>query len=151
MPSSPTGPNGDDLRRLVRLASDGDQGAWSPLVRRFERLVLGVARGTGLDDADAFDAAQITWMRLFENLPCINDASRLAGWLTTTAHREALRLRVRAPHWRIDDDSELPLTPQGDTTLEDLITAERDAALRSLLARMPSRDRSLLDLLTAEP
>ncbi len=152
MSSSPTGANGaDDLPRLVRLAADGDQHAWSVLVRRFERLVLRVARSTGLDEAEAHDAAQTTWLRLFENLSRVNDAAHLSGWLATTVHREAVRLRGRCVHWLRDEESWPADPPHRDTTLEDMIAAERDAAVRSLLARMPDRDRALMSLLAAEP
>jgi len=151
MSSSSTRANGDDLPRLVRLAADGDQRAWSDLVSRFERLVMSVARGTGLNSVDAQDAAQATWLRLYQNLSRINDASRLGGWLATTVQRESLRLGGRRAHVALDDELGEPQAPFYDTTLQDLITAERDAALRSVLARLPERDRSLLTLLTAEP
>jgi len=143
--------SGDELPRLVQRAADGDQRAWSLLVGRFERLVLGAARSAGLSEADANDAAQMTWLRLFQNLSRINDASRLGGWLVTTVRRESLRVRGRGAHRPLDDESGVPEWTYSDTTLDDLFSAERDAALRSLLARLPERDRTLLNMLTSEP
>jgi RNA polymerase sigma factor (sigma-70 family) len=140
-----------DLRRLVQRASRGDQRAWDQLVCRYEHLLAAVARSHGLSEADAADVSQNTWMRLFMNLSKINDITRLGGWLTTTAQRESLRMLRQRPRYELDGDQALLAVPHYDRTEEDLITAERNAALRNVVARLPERDRSLLWLLNTEP
>jgi RNA polymerase sigma factor (sigma-70 family) len=141
---------GKDLAELVRRAADGDERAWNAIVRRFERLVLGVARRHGLAGAEADDVAQMTWLRLFQGAGRVQDGARLAGWLATTAHHESLRLLRSNARYQLGDDDTFQ-TPHHDTTLDDLIAAERDAGVRVAVGRLPERDRELLALLTAEP
>ncbi|MGH3859500.1 RNA polymerase sigma factor, partial [Actinokineospora sp.] len=94
-----------DTAELVRRAGTGDQAAWRDLVDRHAGLVWRVARAHKLDDADAADVSQSTWIALAENLPTLRSPERLSAWLATTARRECLRMiadrgrEVRAPEW----------------------------------------------------
>jgi DNA-directed RNA polymerase specialized sigma24 family protein len=76
-----TGNVGDLLAR----ASDGDPAAWEEVVRRYDKLVLATVRSFRLQDADALDAVQTTWLRLAENAHRVLWPERLGGWLVTTA------------------------------------------------------------------
>jgi RNA polymerase sigma factor (sigma-70 family) len=62
-------------------------------------VVVSKVRCFALQDADALDAVQMTWLRLAENCHRIQLPEQLAGWLATTASRECLRiLRHQAQH-----------------------------------------------------
>lgn len=92
---TPTGATGNVVDLLAR-ASDGDPAAWEELVRRYSSLVLATVRSFRLQDADALDAAQTTWLRLAENAHRVLWPERLGGWLTTTARNECLRILRQA-------------------------------------------------------
>ena len=77
---------------LVVAARAGDQRAWSEIMARFGGLVRTVIGSFRLQDADAADAAQNTWLRAVERLDTVREPERLAGWLRTTARRECLAL-----------------------------------------------------------
>ena len=135
---------------LVSAAADGDEGAWCELVSRFHRLLWATARACGLNDADAADVTQTTWMRLAEQLGRITDPEALPGWLVTTTRREAARVarRERRPLpaallGTIDLDDETP-------ALERLVRAERQQELRAAFRRLGERCRVLLALLSAD-
>jgi len=147
---------------LVRRCRDGQQAAWSTLVRRFQRLVYTVPRRAGLSDAQAADVFQATYSRLFENIKRIDDGSRVRAWLVTTARRETLRLLKEGS--RIvdltsarqgDDDGGTadPLAqiadtaPLPDALLDDLQQQHR---VREALDRLDPRSRQLLELLFLE-
>src|SRR4051794_41782492 len=76
-----------DLRNteLLALARQGDGSAWAEVVARYRGLVTAVVRNYRLQDADARDAEQRTWLRLVEHLGSLRDPDRLGGWLSTTA------------------------------------------------------------------
>lgn len=77
---------------LLAAAGEGDESAWDEIVRRYNRVVLAKVRSFRLQDADALDAVQMTWLRLAENRHRLCHPDRLAGWLATTAGRECLRI-----------------------------------------------------------
>ena len=147
VPAAETGPG-----ELLRQAADGDQAAWHALVQRYGRVVWAVARGHGLNAADAADVSQMTWLRLFQSLGSIRDPERLSGWLSTTAHREALRLltsgRREVTSW--DDAHADRADPDGTDPDGHLITAERDAVLWHAFGCLPVKHQQVLRLLIGE-
>jgi RNA polymerase sigma factor (sigma-70 family) len=138
---------------LLRHAANGDPRAWEEILRRYSNLVVAKVRAFRLQDADAHDAIQTTWLRLAENLHRIQYPERLAGWLATTAARECLHILNRAKRTP-------PLT---DTTIDHradpapnpeqrVIDAHTTQTLRTLIAELPTRRRRLLRaLFTDQP
>ena len=78
---------------LVAACARGEARSWRELVQRYRRLVFGIPRALGLQPADAEEVFQHTFFELLRALPRLRDAQRLSGWLATTAHREAIRIR----------------------------------------------------------
>ena len=79
-----------DTVELLTAISEGDPVAWDETLRRYSGLVSATVRAFRLQEADALDAIQTTWLRLAENINRIRDPERLGGWLITTARRECL-------------------------------------------------------------
>src|SRR5689334_15580873 len=80
---------------LLRGCRDGDARSWDELVGRYERLVYSVALRNGLDDEDAADATQNTFVALLNTLDQLQNEDRLAFWLMTVARRQAWRIARR--------------------------------------------------------
>jgi RNA polymerase sigma factor (sigma-70 family) len=138
---------------LVARARDGDRQAWDALVDRYAPLIWAICRRYRLDRADAEHVGQSVWLRLLEQLEKTRDPAALAGWLATTARRECLRiLRTRQPHpaGYVADASDVPVG-RSATAEQELLVAERDAALREALARLPASCQLLIALLCADP
>lgn len=134
---------------LVQRAAHGDQQAWNELVERYENLLWSVARGFRLDPADAGDVVQTCWLKLLENLGRIQQPERLAGWLSTTARHECLRVLRTAGREEPDEalidvaDDRVPALDSG------LLERERDAALWQCFGHLPERCQRLLRVLMA--
>jgi RNA polymerase sigma factor (sigma-70 family) len=88
---------------LLARASDGDAMAWEELFRRYNRLVRSTVASFRLQEADADEAVQNTWLRVMERMDTIRDPERLGGWLATTASRECLAL-IRRRHREVLKD-----------------------------------------------
>lgn len=140
---------GGRISMLVRAAASGNEEAWEALVREFSEPVLGVARAHRLSEADVADVAQTTWLRLVEHLERIQDPERVGAWLATTAWRESARVLQRAKQQIVTDH--VPEPAPGDDVAQDLLTAERDTAVREAFRRLRTRDQELLGLLVADP
>ena len=140
---------------LVTRASDGDRQAWDALVDRYAPLIWAICRRYRLDRADAEDVGQRVWLRLLEQLEKIRDRAALAGWLATTAQQECIMvLRTRRPqpggYVYVPDVGDVP-DDQAGAAEQELFAAERDAALREALVRLPPSCQRLIALLCADP
>lgn len=139
-----------DLRNteLLALARQGDGSAWAEVVVRYRGLVSSVVRAYRLQDADARDAEQRTWLRLVEHLGSLRDPDRLGGWLATTASRECLRiLREGQTLVGLEMDA-VPATEPG--VEEQVIDADTAARLWQIVATLPPRGRTIMRALFAD-
>jgi RNA polymerase sigma factor (sigma-70 family) len=82
----------DSATDLLLGIVDGNPGSWDEILRRYSALVSATVRSFRLQEADALDAIQMTWLRLAENADRVQFPERLGGWLATTARRECLRI-----------------------------------------------------------
>jgi RNA polymerase sigma factor (sigma-70 family) len=145
----------DDPRvvALVTRASGGDQDAWHELVDRYAPLVYTICTRYRLSNHDIEDVGQNVWLLLVEQLGKLREPAALPGWLATTTARECLRVVTAASKTdRLSmglDDSVLFVD---DAVVdEELLLAERNAALRAAFAELPSRCQQLLSMLVSDP
>ncbi len=137
---------------LVRAFIRGDETAFAELVRRHERVVLGLLRRYAPDPDDARDLAQRAFLKAFA---AVRRPRWLAGraarapfraWLYRVAvnlgrnHARDRRRWRRAPP---EEAERLPVAPRGTAGLE---RAEQVAALRAAVLELPRRQREVLTL-----
>jgi RNA polymerase sigma factor (sigma-70 family) len=147
IPSSGTRSAGDNAS-LLDKAGYGDERAWEELVDRYRGLVSAVVRSFRLQDADARDAEQRTWLRLVENRATVRDPERLGGWLATTASRECLRILRESPGAA---SMEIDLLPDRSPAVEDqVVDADTVARIRRIVATLPDRGRTVMSELFAD-
>jgi RNA polymerase sigma factor (sigma-70 family) len=129
---------------LLRGCRNGDARSWDELVGRYERLVYSVALRNGLDDEDAADATQNTFLALMNTLDQLQSEDRLAFWLMTVARRQA---------WRIARRREHDVVPEAEITdVDDPIERwERASVVHEALHRLDSPCRELLAALYFDP
>jgi RNA polymerase sigma factor (sigma-70 family) len=131
---------------LLHTAAGGDPAAWEAIVRRYEPAVVAMVACYRLQEADARDATQRTWLRMLEAHRQIREPEALGGWLKTTARRECLR--ILGEQRRVD-----PLpdeTEYADAAVDvERVVVDGDQArqLRRLLATLPARSFALLSSL----
>lgn len=154
-PSAPTRTNDDQLvADLLGRATNGDWQAWDALVNRYAPLIWSMCRRHRLGDADVEDVGQSVWLHLVDQLGNIRDPAALPGWLTTTTRRECLRvLRAtrRPPAAGYVLDAEILPDDRAISAEQQLLTAERHAALREALGDLPSDCQQLIALLIQDP
>src|SRR5690348_11718987 len=133
---------------LCTRAAAGDQGAWDDIVERYAPMVWSICTRFGLSGRDLEDVAQNVWLLLVEQLGKLPEPAALAGWLAATTQRECLRAAT-AP--RRPEPLEPLEPPAAAVTGEEVIMAERNAALRAALAELPASCQSLMDMLVSDP
>jgi RNA polymerase sigma factor (sigma-70 family) len=154
-PSAPAWKNEDQLvADLLGRASNGDRQAWDALVNRYAPLIWSMCRRHRLGDADVEDVGQSVWLHLVDHLGNIRDPAALPGWLTTTTQRECLRV-LRATRRPLEAgyvlDAEILPDDRAISAEQELLAAERHAALREALADLPSDCQQLIGLLIQDP
>jgi RNA polymerase sigma factor (sigma-70 family) len=139
---------------LLTRAAKGDKRAWDALVERFVPLIWSICRRYRLGDADAEDVSQNVWLYLADQLDKIRDSAALPGWLATTTRRECLRVlrTARGPlAARYMLDAEVIADDRAGTAEQELLRAERHAALREAFAALPPSGQRLIALLLEDP
>ncbi|MGH3874036.1 MAG: RNA polymerase sigma factor [Pseudonocardiaceae bacterium] len=130
---------------LLSRVGDGDPAAWDEIFRRYGKLVTMTVRSFRMQEADALDAVQMTWLRLRENAHRVQFPERLAGWLATTARRECLHI-LRQAKRTSDGIGMVPETvPDPAVSPEQrVIDADVTRTLWELVAELSPRRRTLL-------
>jgi RNA polymerase sigma factor (sigma-70 family) len=139
---------------LVTRARNGDQQAWDALVERYAPLTWSICRRHRLGDADAEDVGQTVWLQLVDHLDTIRDPAALPGWLATVTRRECLRVLGAAREPLAAGrglDAEILPDEQAGTADQELLAAERHAALREAFTDLPSSHQRLIALLIEDP
>jgi RNA polymerase sigma factor (sigma-70 family) len=139
---------------LVARARDGDQPAWDALVERYAPLIWSICRKYRLGPADADDIGQSVWLRLVDHLDQIREPAALPGWLATTTRRECGRLARAAhgPHAALYPlDAETMANERAGAADQELLAAERHAALRQAFTDLPADGQQVIAMLLADP
>lgn len=132
---------------LLTGIGSGDTLAWGELIRRYTGLVEGTVRGYRLQEADAADAVQNTWLRCAQHSRTLHFPERFAGWIRTVARRESLaQVRRRARDAALDIDRMVVADP-GSGPEEQVITRDTRAGVRRAVALLPEPRRQLIDAL----
>lgn len=141
----------DSVTDLLLGIGDGNSAAWDEILRRYGKVVYGTVRSFRLQDADALDAMQMTWVRLAENADRVQFPERLGGWLVTTARRECLHILRQArlgPNFT-DTVSETVSEPSAGPE-QRTIDAHATRTLRKLIDELSPRQRILIRMLFSD-
>jgi RNA polymerase sigma-70 factor, ECF subfamily len=111
--ASGVGTSSDDA--LVARARDGDMAAFEELVMRHADRLYGSLRRFGLDDAEAQEVAQETFLRAWRGLKSFRGDARFFTWLYRIGFNEAQRRLARRPGASV--------VPGGDEALETVADA----------------------------
>jgi RNA polymerase sigma-70 factor, ECF subfamily len=82
---------------LVERAAGGDMPAFEQLVMRYADRLFASLRRFGLDDAEAQEVAQETFLRAWRSLPGFEGRSQFFTWLYRIGFNEAQRRLARRP------------------------------------------------------
>ena len=124
---------------LVGRCLDGDRGAWDELVLRYSRYVYGLAsKGFRLQGADAEDAFQEVFLRIYDRLGSLRNREALRPWIAQLTRRVCLDRLSAAGR---EEPAELDPTEVA-RTVEELDEA---LAVREALAQLSEDCREVLD------
>jgi RNA polymerase sigma-70 factor (ECF subfamily) len=138
-------------RELAARASQGDVEAFTKLVRSHSSLVYRVALRM-LGDADAQDASQEVWVRVWRNIQSFRGESAFSTWLYRITMNTCLSARQREARRgeREYSGDEMPYLPEplgGDADPEAAaLSAERRGEIEAALSHVRAEHRAALVL-----
>jgi RNA polymerase sigma-70 factor (ECF subfamily) len=144
----------DEESRLVQAAQHGDQGAFSEIVRHYQRAVYRVAYALTRNAADADDLAQETFLRAWQAIGRFRVGEPLYPWLARIAVNQTYSLhrrRKRRPETSIE-----PLVEAGrqwavdDDPADHAVREEKQRQLQEAFAGLSPEHQAVLTLRVVE-
>ena len=137
---------------LVTRAAEDDQQAWDELIERYAPLVWAICTRYRLSNHDIEDVGQSVWLLLVEQLGKLREPAALPGWLATTTKRECLRVvTATRKSQQLGSTVDDALFADERAIDEQILIAERNAALRTGFAELPPHGQHLLAMLFRDP
>jgi RNA polymerase sigma factor (sigma-70 family) len=138
---------------LMTGARSGERQAWDALVERYDPLIWSICRRHRLGRTDTEDVRQAVWLYLVAHLGSLHAPAALPGWLATTTRRECLRVQRAGRPLAAGSplDAETLPDDQAQAVDQELLAAERRAALRDAFRDLPSGGQRLIALLLEDP
>lgn len=127
----------------------GDTGAFELLMRRHNERLFRTARSVLANDADAQDALQEAYIRVFNALGGFKERSALVTWMTRVVFNESVRLRTRRSAIRRREHAGTPTdaSEQHATTPEHLMDGtERMQMFDEAMAALSEQERGVVML-----
>ena len=131
---------------LVKACLEGDEAAWTLLIRRYRRLIYTIPLRFGLPTPVAEEIFQDVCLTLLEKLHTVRDRTRLSAWIVTVTRRACIQ------HWRrsselagVEPMFDYPDEPE--QVEERLLDLERRHTLQQALERLDRRCQKLIKAL----
>src|SRR5512145_2104769 len=108
---------GDQELQWLEAARRGDEDAFARLVRAYQRPVFNLAYRMLDSAAEAEDATQETFVRMYTKLHTYQPDRKLSSWVLSVASHyciDRLRRRGRASWLSLDDEPLTTLLPTGE-------------------------------------
>ncbi len=87
---------------LIQACRQGEEWAWQQVINRYKRLVFSIPLNYGLNQNDAADVVQLTFVMLLQGLDSLHQQSHLGGWLATVARRNTWQVIRRRGRENLD-------------------------------------------------
>ena len=138
----------DQEKLWVAQALRGDQSAFASLVETYKTPVYNLSYRMLGNAAEAEDAAQETFLRVYTHLRSYNPAHKLSSWvLAVASHYCVDRLRRRRLTWlSLDEEPELEPATEAAHPEEQMVDSESSAEIRGWLQALPTDYRLVITL-----
>ena len=148
-----------DLKRLVELAKTGDQQAIAQLYEQTSRRAYYLAKQLVKDEDQAQDIVQDAYVKVFTNLPLLEQVENFQGWLNTIVVNQSKDyLKKKKPMLfsqmvsEEDEGSELDFEDEGGYFSPDqkVDYAETKRLIQGMIDRLPQEQRMAIVLFYLE-
>ena len=129
-----------DAALLKRFAADRDESAFAALLQRHGPMVWSVCRHLLMDEADAEDAFQATFLALVRSAKGVRNVQAVGAWLHGVAVRVATKAKRSAARRR--QREERAAEPEANRPIPEAAWNELLAAVHEEVQRLPEHLRT---------
>jgi RNA polymerase sigma-70 factor, ECF subfamily len=135
---------------LMAQIAEGDEPAFSALVRRHQNMIYGtIAKMIG-DRAEAEDLAQEVFIRAYKAANHYRPTAKFTTWLLTICRHCVFSYLRRRKHWFFfsndEEDSREVIDTRVCTAQEEILQRELEDAVQKALAQLPEKQRMAIIL-----
>ena len=130
---------------IVRRVLQGDTAAYRLIVDRYQDVMFACALAITTNAADAQDAAQEAFIRLYRALNQFDLSRPLKPYLLRIAVNCSRTIVATRRHWQPLEEMPEPVAERPDSAVE-ACSAEQRAAVRTLINRLPQTLREVCSL-----
>jgi RNA polymerase sigma-70 factor (ECF subfamily) len=135
---------------LIQRTLAGDEAAFTSLVETYQNAVYNLAYRMLGDSAEADDAAQETFLRLYTRLRTYDPDRKFSSWLLSIASHYCIDRLRRRKHTQVsldDDASSWRWLPSKEEPPEEVaIRGEQSEEIKQLLEQLPAHYRAVMVL-----
>ena len=139
--------------QLIRRILDGDDGAFTTLVQKYQKSVHALAWRKVGDFHVAEEITQDTFLQVYKKLVTLKNPDQFAGWLYVIANRLCINwVQRRKPTMQLLEDTpmeeieESSYTHHISTERETEATERRNTIVKKLLEKLPESERTVVTL-----
>ena len=139
--------------QLIRRILDGDDGAFTTLVQKYQKSVHALAWRKVGDFHVAEEITQDTFLQVYKKLVTLKNPNQFAGWLYVIANRRCLNwVQRRKPTMQSLEDTPMEEIEESSyahhisTERETEATERRDTIVKKLLEKLPESERTVVTL-----
>lgn len=136
----------DPDAQLISEIQHGSRDAFNQLVRRHQGAVRRMAQRLIKDEEEARDVAQEVFVLAWRELPKWRFKAKFFTWLYQTTWNLARGARRKASRHQYREKPPPPETAHTHSSREEMIAAEKHAAVRAAVATLPERQRQAVIL-----
>ena len=136
----------NEVKRLVLLATSGEEGAFAELVRRFQDLALGYSYSILKDFHTAQDVTQEAFLDTYRLLPKLRRPEAFSGWLRTIVFKHCNRHLRRKRAIAVERDTFRNFTAGESSPPEDLERKDRLKLVKKALDALNQQERTAIVL-----
>lgn len=136
----------DADNELLERFRQGDRGAFTELVKRYQKPIYNAAFWVLRKAEDASDVTQIVFLKVVERLDDYDPQFKFFSWIYRIAVNESLNVLRRNGHDDpLDDDADYEAAPSSTPEWQ-VGTSEVSRRVQETLMRMSTNDRTVLSL-----
>lgn len=138
-----------DDQSLVRSILNGNEQAFSFLIKKYEKLVFHMIQKLITNDPSVEELAQDVFMKVYEKLPGFRFESKLSTWVATIAYRHTinhLRKNKKMQYKELEEASEDRFFVEHDTPYKTVESQDTGRFVQQQIQKLPAHYRNILHL-----